>query len=117
MKTIFRVAKTELKTLVYSPIAWFLIVIFMVQCGYSYIKILDSVSRMQEGGFKFEYSLIKEIFLGRNGVLGSVMKNLYLYLPLLTMGLISRETSSGPSVSCILHPSISVILYWVNLYP
>lgn len=95
MKTIFRVAKTELKTLVYSPIAWFLIVIFMVQCGFSYIKMLDSIARSQESGFKFQTSLIKEVFLGRNGMMGTVMRNLYLYLPLLTMGLISRETSSG----------------------
>jgi len=95
MKTIFRVAKTELKTLFYSPIAWFLIIIFMIQCSVTYIKMLDSVARSQEDGFKFQFSLISEIFLGRNGLLGSVMRNLYLYLPLLTMGLISRETSSG----------------------
>ena len=95
MKTIFRIAKTELKTLFYSPIAWFLIIIFMVQCSFTYIKMLDSVARSQEDGFKFQFSLIGEIFLGRNGLLGAVMRNLYLYLPLLTMGLISRETSSG----------------------
>ncbi|SDJ93623.1 ABC-2 type transport system permease protein [Pedobacter sp. ok626] len=95
MKTIFRIAKTELKTLFYSPIAWFLIIIFMVQCSVTYIKLLDSLCRSQESGFKFQFSLIREIFLGRNGLLGGVMRNLYLYLPLLTMGLISRETSSG----------------------
>ncbi len=95
MKTIFRIAKTELKTLFYSPIAWFLIIIFLVQCGITYIKGLDSFSRMQEDGFKIQFSIISELFLGPNGVLGTVMKNLYLYLPLLTMGLISRETSSG----------------------
>lgn len=95
MKTIFRVAKTELKTLFYSPIAWFLIIIFMVQCSVNYIKMLDSIARTQEGGYHFQMSLINEVFLGRNGLLGTVMSNLYLYLPLLTMGLISRETSSG----------------------
>ena len=95
MKTIFRVAKTELKTLFYSPIAWFLIIIFMVQCSVTYVKLIDSISRSQESGFKFHFSLINEVFLGRNGLIGGVMRNLYLYLPLLTMGLISRETSSG----------------------
>lgn len=95
MKTIFRVAKTELKTLFYSPIAWFLIIIFMVQCSLTYIKLLDSVARSQEDGFKFQFSIINEILLGRNGLINGVMRNLYLYLPLLTMGLISRETSSG----------------------
>lgn len=95
MKTIFRIAKTELKTLFYSPIAWFLIIIFMVQCGVTYIKALDTLTLTQDGGFIFQTSIINEIFLGRNGVIGNVMSNLYLYLPLLTMGLISRETSSG----------------------
>lgn len=95
MKTIFRVAKTELKLLFYSPIAWFLIIIFMVQCGFVYLKGLDDVAMMVEGGYKIPFSIIGSIFSGGRGVLSNVMGNLYLYLPLLTMGLISRETSSG----------------------
>lgn len=95
MKTIFRVAKTELKLLFYSPIAWFLIIIFMVQCGFVYLKGLDDIAVTLEGGYKIPFSLIGSIFSGGRGVLSNVMGNLYLYLPLLTMGLISRETSSG----------------------
>jgi ABC-2 type transport system permease protein len=95
MKTIFRVAKTELKLLFYSPIAWFLIIIFMVQCGFVYLKGLDDVAMTIEGGYKIPFSIIASIFSGGRGVLSNVMGNLYLYLPLLTMGLISRETSSG----------------------
>lgn len=95
MKTILRVAKTELKTLFYSPIAWFLIIIFLVQCSITFIAGLDSIARMQDAGAKFSFSLIGSIFYGARGVLGAVTQNLYLYLPLLTMGLISRETSSG----------------------
>ncbi|MCQ6957215.1 Gldg family protein [Mucilaginibacter aquariorum] len=95
MKTIFRIAKTELKLLFYSPIAWFLIIIFTVQCGIVYSKMLESSAEIQEGGFKNTFSIIAGIFSGANGLLSTVMGNLYLYLPLLTMGLISRETSSG----------------------
>jgi len=95
MKTIYRVAKTELKLLFYSPIAWFLIIIFMVQCGFVYLKGLDDVAVTVEGGYKIPFSIISSIFSGGRGVLSNVMGNLYLYLPLLTMGLISRETSSG----------------------
>ncbi|HWV70640.1 MAG TPA: Gldg family protein [Pseudosphingobacterium sp.] len=95
MKTILRVAKTELKLLFYSPIAWFLILIFMVQCGVVYLKMLDNIAVTIEGGYKIPFSIIASIFLGANGVLSNVMGNLYLYLPLLTMGLISREMSSG----------------------
>jgi ABC-2 type transport system permease protein len=95
MKTIFLVAKTELKTLFYSPIAWFLIVIFMVQVGLAYVTGMDDSARLQEGGFNINFSVVSGLFFGARGVYAVVIQNLYLYLPLLTMGLISRETSSG----------------------
>jgi len=95
MKTIFRVASTELKTLFYSPIAWFLIIIFFIQAGIPYISTLESLARDQDAGLKLNISFIDVIFFGNRSVFSSVMQNLYLYLPLLTMGLISRETSSG----------------------
>ncbi|WP_346318432.1 Gldg family protein [Chitinophaga sp. YIM B06452] len=99
MKTIFRVAKTELRTLFYSPIAWFLLIVFLVQCGIAYLGSVSGWARMQEmrgvmvmGG---SVSLTEQVFLGRGGLFQGVMQNLYLYIPLLTMSLISRETSSG----------------------
>lgn len=95
MKTIFRVAKTELRTLFFSPIAWFLIIIFLVQCAIVYIGVLDQVAREQATSGKLMMSVTEYMFMGRIGLFGSVMQNLYLYMPLLTMGLISRETSSG----------------------
>lgn len=57
--------------------------------------MLESFAEIQEGGFKNTFSIIAGIFSGSNGLFSTVMGNLYLYLPLLTMGLISRETSSG----------------------
>lgn len=97
MKTILRVAKTELKLLFYSPIAWFLLIVFLIQCGLVYLGLLQSISRMQEmtNGNSFIQSATNFIFLSRSGLFGNVMQNLYLYVPLLTMSLISRETSSG----------------------
>lgn len=95
MKTIFRIAKTELRTLFYSPIAWFLMIVFLVQCGATYLAQIEMIARDQAAGGKFRNSITEFVFLSNPGVLGSVMRNLYLYIPLLTMGLISRETSSG----------------------
>ena len=98
MKTIFRVAKTELRTLFYSPIAWFLMIVFLIQCGVIYLGQIDSIARQQDmrgiGGL-FVTSLTERVFLSPRGLFGTVMQNLYLYIPLLTMSLISRETSSG----------------------
>lgn len=98
MKTILKIAKTELRTLFYSPIAWFLIIVFFIQCGIAYFYLLDSNARTQElGGYGLKYMtmLTERIFGGRDGLFASVMSNLYLYIPLLTMGLISREVNSG----------------------
>lgn len=83
----------------YSPIAWFLLIVFLVQCGIAYLGSVSGMARMQEmrgvvmmGG---PMSLTEQIFLGRGGLFQGVMQNLYLYIPLLTMSLISRETGSG----------------------
>src|SRR6187402_1915993 len=98
MKTVFKIAKTELKTLFYSPIAWFLIIVFFFQCSLAYINMLNGNAVTQEiGGRGLDYmtALTARIFAGRGGVFGSIMEKLYFYIPLLTMGLISRETSSG----------------------
>lgn len=95
MKTIIRITNTELKTLFFSPIAWFLIIIFLIQVGIPYFSNLESLARDREAGINFTISLIDVVFYGPRGMFNSVMQNLYLYVPLLTMGLISRETSSG----------------------
>lgn len=97
MKTIFRVAKTELRTLFYSPIAWFLLIVFLVQCGIGYFSALTYFARQQEmsGSINYLNHLTENVFVGARGLFSSVMQKLYLYIPLLTMGLISRETSSG----------------------
>ncbi len=98
MKTIRRIAKTELLTLFYSPIAWFLIIVFFIQCGIMYVGQIKSIALTQElGGIgaMFLTKLTSQVFLGPSGLFGHVMQNLYLYIPLLTMSLISRETGSG----------------------
>lgn len=95
MSTILRVAKTELRTLFFSPIAWFLMIIFLVQCSLTYTSVLENIAKEQDAGNLIPMSMTDFIFLGRNGLFGSVMQSIYLYMPLLTMGLISRETSSG----------------------
>jgi len=95
MKTIFRVAGTELRTLFYSPIAWFLLIIFLVQCALTYTNVVEILAREQDAGNLMRMSMTEFIYLGNRGLFANVMKNIYLYMPLLTMGLISRETSSG----------------------
>lgn len=98
MKTIFRVAKTELRSLFYSPIAWFIMIVFFIQCGLVYLGYMKGIARTQElGGQEIQLldHLTFGIFVGNGGLFSTVMQTLYLYIPLLTMNLISRETGSG----------------------
>lgn len=84
--------------LFYSPIAWFVLIVFLVQSGIMYFGSLESMATQQEmGGIRMRYlfDITNRVFLGRSGLFPHIMENLYLYIPLLTMGLISRETSSG----------------------
>jgi ABC-2 type transport system permease protein len=98
MKIILKIAKTELRLLFYSPIAWFIMIVFLVQCGIVYCSQLNNYVRAQElGGYGEQAlnSLTDRMFLAIPSLFPKVMQNLYLYIPLLTMSLISRETGSG----------------------
>ncbi|HEY8389280.1 MAG TPA: Gldg family protein [Parasegetibacter sp.] len=98
MKVILKVARTELNTLFYSPIAWFLLIVFWIQCGFTYFNLMEFVTRQTEmSGDRQEFytSITTLVYLSPMGFFKSVMDNLYLYVPLLTMSLFSREISSG----------------------
>jgi ABC-2 type transport system permease protein len=99
MYIIFKVAQAELRNLFYSPIAWLLTVVFFVLCAFQFTAPLETFSRiqqiMQESNPKWE---------GFNsgmswGVFASsyseMVDKLYLFIPLLTMGIINREVQSG----------------------
>lgn len=94
MKTIYRIAKLELSTLFYSPVAWLVIVVFIIQSGWEYIDLLDRFERAQQLGMAAN-GLTSMLFGGWRGVFPTMQSNLFLYIPLLTMGLISREVGSG----------------------
>jgi ABC-2 type transport system permease protein len=97
MSTSLKIAKAELRSLFYSPIAWFLTIIFIFQSALSYTSLLEqSLTKQQLGGGYLESLgyLTNNVF-GIYGLYGDMVKKVFLYLPLLTMGLISRETGSG----------------------
>src|SRR6187402_3432774 len=98
MKTLFKIAKTELALLFYSPIAWFLLVAFLFQCGLAYTGVMENYLTTQEmGGQALSWlsSLTFKIFAPPYGIWPALVGKLYLYLPLLTMGLMSREINGG----------------------
>lgn len=83
--------KTELRVLFYSPIAWLVLILFAVQSGFAFTDRLRELYVSQVvGGNNYNLTLLvyKPLF-------GTLLDTLYLYIPLLTMGLMSREFGSG----------------------
>lgn len=101
MKTILKIAQAELRNLFFSPIAWFLSVVFTIQTGYFFSSLVarsakDQELYVQSPLFKdWGTSLTKLVFLFPNATFPNVIQNLYLFIPLLTMGILSREVNSG----------------------
>jgi len=100
---VFKIARAELRNLFYSPVAWFLTLAFFVQCAYYYTTNMYMLAKMQDAAIENTPSFkdwgpypLTALFFASNGdIFTNVLKNLYLFVPLLTMGLISREVQSG----------------------
>jgi ABC-2 type transport system permease protein len=99
MRIILKIAKAELRSLFYSPIAWVIAIAFFVVCGVQFANPLEAMAAQQQfktenetGWNGFNFSLTIQLFVGSYSFL---LSNLYLFIPLLTMGLISREVHAG----------------------
>ena len=91
MKMVFKIAKMELQSLFFSPVAWLLLVIFAYQVGMTISDLLEGIVVRQAMGYE-SWWLTSNIF---GDLLGAIQESLYLYIPLLTMNLISRDLSGG----------------------
>ncbi|RVU00698.1 hypothetical protein EOD41_11930 [Mucilaginibacter limnophilus] len=106
MTKILKIARLELSILFYSPVAWLVLAIFMVQAGTGFFGMLSSFQELFMMGEKAD-NLTRMLFPGINGLFDKVLQTLYLYIPLLTMGLISRELSSG-SIKLLLSSPVKI---------
>lgn len=96
MKVIFEIAKNELKILFFSPVAWLMLVVFTVQTGLQFADIFNGLISQFALGHASEGDLTSYIYSNTYfGLFTRVQQFLYLYIPLLTMGIMSRETSTG----------------------
>lgn len=86
--------KAELRILFFSPIAWLILIVFAVQSGLSFTELYQEQLRFQSLGYPV-YNATLSLIGGVNGLFTEMLSNLYLYIPLLTMGMISRELNSG----------------------
>jgi ABC-2 type transport system permease protein len=106
MRIIIRIARQELSLLFHSPVAWLILIVFPIQIGIDYLHYIQMIGRAQRMGNHFT-DVTAMVFGGKEGFYPGVKSTLYFYIPLLTMGLISRETHSG-SIKLLLSSPIKV---------
>jgi len=94
MKTIIKITKNELSMLFCSPIAWLILVIFVFQSGMTFTDILTNELKAKAVGYALRDETAS-IFSGFRGLFSQIQQYLYLYIPLLTMGIMSKEYSNG----------------------
>ena len=90
------VTAQEIRLLFYSPVAWVILVIFILHSSSIFVeRIEDSAIREFTIGSTF-YSLTERIFAfqGR-GLFDQLLPYIALYVPLLTMGVFAKDASSG----------------------
>ena len=94
MKIVLKIAKAELQTLFYSPIAWLILIIFTFQASVLFTNVFEMNVRSQSLEYQLN-NVTQFTFSGIFGMFRGIQQYLYLYIPLLTMGLMSRELNSG----------------------
>ncbi|KRD61385.1 hypothetical protein ASE40_07570 [Flavobacterium sp. Root935] len=90
----------------YSPVAWVVLVIFSIQSSWKFFNSIERFEKAQKIGEGLG-NLTQITFSGFNGLYTEMQNYLYLYVPLLTMGLVSREINSG-SIKLLLSSPIKI---------
>lgn len=95
MKQVIRIARTELQLLFYSPIAWLILIVFTIQAGIVFTGVLEGMVQFKEMGYQLDGVTLKLYTDPWGGFYTRLLGYLYFYIPMLTMGMMSREISSG----------------------
>ena len=86
------VALAELRYLFNSPIAWVMFAAFFVLTANAFVDAMETIANAEMRGAP---QVTTVILFQDLGVFGSVYTNLLLYIPLLTMGVLSRDQANG----------------------
>ncbi|SEW52821.1 ABC transporter permease subunit [Chitinophaga arvensicola] len=101
MRVVFNIARAELRYFFFSPIAWFVLILFLMSSAGIIMGNLadtavqqDAMLELQGSGFGgFLNMPLTKTVIGKG--LDTVLMIFFLYIPLLTMGVINREYAAG----------------------
>ncbi|MBP1650752.1 MAG: transporter permease subunit [Bacteroidetes bacterium] len=101
MRVVFNIARAELRYFFFSPIAWFVLILFLMSSAGIIMGNLsdmslqqDTMLELQGDNFRgFLNTPLTKMVIGKG--LDTVMMIFFLFIPLLTMGVINREYAAG----------------------
>ena len=79
---VYQIARTELRVIFYSPVAWLILVVFAVQCGFSFCDVIWTAIKSQSLGYEVQ-ALTGSVFTSGKGIFPVMLEHLYFYIPLL----------------------------------
>lgn len=112
MKTTLLIARTELASIFFSPIAWLLLTVFTVQAFIALDDALNYIFLIKQMGPIRGLSLSQQILAS---LAGAMTAKVFLYIPLLTMGVIARESYSG-SIKLLMSSPVRISQIVVGKY-
>lgn len=105
LASILQIAGNELRLLFVSPIAWALLIVMIAQTCIVFLNQAGNVIRWSFAGY--EQPMTFQLFAALRQTYEQAYGNLMFYLPLLTMGLISRERQHG-SIRLLMSSPITI---------
>ncbi|MBO9573437.1 MAG: Gldg family protein, partial [Chitinophagaceae bacterium] len=108
MKKIIRIARVEVLSLFYMPVAWLILIAFIIQTGTDFFTEAYRYGVGNSLGYLVHDFITYHLFYDRYVGLFTLLKTkLIYYIPLLTMGVISKEISSG-SIKLLLSSPVKI---------
>ena len=92
---ILNIARTELKMIFTTPVAWIMMIVFTVLCALFFTDAFSRYAEAQAAGSHLSF-LTQGMFSSDSmGLFPTVQFYLFLFIPLVSMGMISRDLSTG----------------------
>lgn len=89
------IARAELKLIFTTPVAWIMLMVFTVLCGIFFTDVYGMYAEAQEAGSHLANITNGMFSSDSNGIFPTVQFYLYLFIPLVSMGMLSRDMSTG----------------------
>ena len=109
MNALLRITSGELRSLFVSPVAWVLLIIFIIQTSARFLEggLARFLDMQLRGDMDYNSAALYLFESYHLGIVRVVQDNLIFYIPLLTMGLLAREFQSG-SIKLLLSSPLGV---------